>query len=342
MLYGSYDIGIEDVPTPSLKTTDVLVRVKASSICPTDVRKYCGLSKVEGSLILGHEVSGEIVKKGELASNVKLGDRVALDSNIYCYTCYYCRKGRFNNCINAKGIGASREGMEKIDGSFAEFLVVPSVNAYSIGDTPFEEVCLAEPLSASIKAIHDCQVEEGDTVVVIGAGPLGLMQLSYSKLLGARVIVSELLEFRRKMAEKFEADVVADPRKQDLKEIVLKETERGADAVLVSVGGGAEAKCTEQALEFVGKGGYVNVFAGTWPETPVMISPNLLHYDEIKVTGTFSHTPTTYSKALELICSRKVDFRPLITHVYPLDKIKQAFEIVLHKRENALKVIIKP
>lgn len=128
-----------------------------------------------------------------------------------------------------------------------------------------------------------------------------------------------------------------------MKEIVLKETDkRGADTVLVSVGGSAEAKCTEQALDFVGKGGFVNIFAGTYPETPVRMSPNLLHYNEIKVTGTFSHTPATYSKAIELMCTKKVDFRPLITHVYPLDKIKQAFETVLHKKEKALKVVVRP
>lgn len=152
VLYGPYDIRVEEVPTPSIKSNWILVKVYASSICPTDTRKYIGLSRLKEPLILGHEVSGVVEKKGELANNVQVGDRVVLDSAIYCYTCYYCRRGDFNYCLNAKGIGGGGEGIEKVDGSFAEYIAVPSVNAHSIGNASFEESCLAEPFSAAIKS----------------------------------------------------------------------------------------------------------------------------------------------------------------------------------------------
>ena len=343
VLYGPYDIRVEEIPTPLYKANEILVKVQASSICPTDTRKYTGLSVLKEPLIIGHEVAGTIEKKGELVSNVQVGDRVVLDSAIYCYTCHYCRKGMFNYCLNAKGIGGGGEGIEKVNGSFAEYIVVPSVNAHLIGNAPFEEASLAEPFSAAIKSVHDCKVEDGDTVVIIGAGPIGLMQLAYLKFIGAKVIVSELIEFRRKVAERYGADLVINPKEEDLKESVMKETgNRGADAVLVTVGGSAEAQATEQALQLVGKGGYVNIFAGTYPETNITLNPNKIHYNEIKVTGTFGHTPSTFSKAVELIVSKKVNVSHLITHIFPLVKIKEALETSIKQKENALKVIVKP
>ncbi|MEM3871562.1 MAG: alcohol dehydrogenase catalytic domain-containing protein [Nitrososphaeria archaeon] len=343
VLYGPYDIRIEDVPTPICKATEILVKIQASSICPTDTRKYTGLSVLKEPLIVGHEVSGIIQEKGELVNNVQVGDRVVLDSAIYCYTCHYCRKGMFNYCLNAKGIGGGGEGIEKVNGGFAEYIIVPSLNAHLIGNSPFEEACLAEPFSAAIKSVHDCGVKDGNTVVVMGAGPIGLMQLAYLKFIGARVIVSEPIEFRRKIAEKYGADLVINPREEDLKKKVMEETDnRGADAILVTIGGSAEAYATVQALEFVGKGGYINIFAGTYPETNIGMNPNKIHYNEIKITGTFGHTPFTFSKAVELITSKKIDVKPLITHVFPLEKIKEAFETSIKQKESALKVIVKP
>ncbi|MEM3404631.1 MAG: alcohol dehydrogenase catalytic domain-containing protein [Nitrososphaeria archaeon] len=343
VLCGPYDIRVKEVPIPSIKSNEILVKIHASSICPTDMRKYMGLSRLKEPLILGHEVSGVVEKKGESVDNVQVGDRVVLDSAIYCYTCYYCRKGDFNYCLNAKGIGGGGEKIEKVDGSFSEYIAVPSVNAHHIGNAPFEETCLAEPFSAAIKSVHDCKTNNGDIVVVMGAGPIGLMQLAYLKLIGAKVIVSELLEPRRKMAERYGADLIVNPKVEDLKDIVLNWTNnRGADAVLVTVGGNAEAQATEQALQFIGKGGYVNIFAGTYPETNITVNPNKIHYYEIKITGTFGHTPFTFSKAVDLISSKKIDVKPIVTHIFPLEKIKEAFETATTKKENALKVIIKP
>lgn len=343
VLHAPFDIRMEDVDVPRVGDRDILVKVKATAICQTDLRKYTGTAELSGPTILGHEVAGEVADVGEHVSHVRKGDRVTLDSFMYCYVCSYCREGEYNLCSSMGSLGAAVAKTEKTPGSFAEYVKVKDLNAHLLsGDASYEEAALTEPLSACLKSIIDTKIEMSTSVVLIGAGPMGLMQLQLARAAGAHpIIVSDMAEQRRSKAQELGADVTIDPSKEDLVSAVLKETGgKGAKVVMVSVGGRAEAACTEQAIDIVSKRGIVNIFAGTWPKASVTLDPNSIHYKEISLGGSFGHTPSIFAKAADLISTRKVDVRPIISHSLPLARAKTALELA--KSQKGLKVVMVP
>jgi L-iditol 2-dehydrogenase len=262
---------------------------------------------------------------------------------MYCYVCGHCRDGEYHLCSSMGSLGASVAKSEKTPGSFAEYVKVQDLSAHILsGKASYEEAALTEPLAACVKSIVDTKVELGTSVVVIGAGPMGLMQVQLAKAAGAYpIMVSDLIEERRSKAQDLGADMVIDPSKEDAAMAVLNETGgKGARVVMVSVGGKAEATCTEQAIGMVSKRGIVNIFAGTWPQASVTLDPNSLHYNEISVSGSFGHTPGIFAKAASLISTRKVDVRPIITDNQPLTQAKTALELALSRK--SLKVVMIP
>ena len=343
VLHAPFDIRIEEVDVPRVGDREILVKVRATAICQTDLRKYIGTAELTGPTVLGHEVAGEVAEVGEHVSHVKKGDRVTLDSFMYCYVCSHCREGEYHLCSSMGSLGAAVAKSEKTQGSFAEYVKIGDLDAYPLlGDASYEEAALTEPLAACLKSIIDTKIEMGTSVVVIGAGPMGLMQIQLAKAAGAHpIIVSDLTEQRRSKARELGADVVIDPNNQDLIKEVLKETGgKGAKVVMVSVGGRAEAACTEQAIDMVSKRGMVNIFAGTWPKAGVTLDPNSIHYKEISLGGSFGHTPSIFAKAAGLISARKVDVRPIISHRLPLAETKAALELA--KSQKGLKVVMVP
>lgn len=343
VLKGVGDVKVEEVPIPRLGPREVLVKVKVTTICPTDVRKYLGHSKFKGRIILGHEFSGVVEEVGREVSNVSVGERVTALPFIFCGHCKYCRLGLHNLCVNLSGLGGAAELGIKLDGSFAQYVKVPSDNVYRLPKKlSFEEASLVEPLAASLNGLMKADLKPGDVVLILGAGPMGLLQTTLAKFLGAsRVIVSDLMDERLKYAEKFGADVTVNPLREELSDRVMEETGNyGADITVLSTGGSAMADLLPSSLKLTAKGGRIVVFAGTWPPKKAQIDLNLIHYGERRIIGSFIYTREVFSRALNIAGSSGIDLRELITHKFKLEGVEEAFRIVI--RREGLKVALIP
>jgi len=343
VLYSPGKIRVEEVEAPTPGPGEAVVRVRAVGVCPTDLRKYVGLIRPPTPIILGHEVSGEIVDIRDEGHGLRRGDRVVINPFIYCYKCRYCRLGRYNLCLNLGGIGGVAEHGRRLDGAFAEYVKAPVKNLYRVNPAvPFESAALTEPLAACLNSLRRCGVREGSTIAIMGAGPMGLMHLQLSKLFGAAtIIVSEPLAHRREKALELGATYVIDPKREDPIRRVRQLTDGlGVDVVVVATGGEAEAACVMEAMRMVARGGVVNVFAGTWPPAQVTLNPNLIHYNEVSLIGSYLSTPEIFSEALRLITSGRVDPGRIVSDIYPLNEIEKAFQRAISR--EALKVEVKP
>ncbi|RLE75531.1 MAG: threonine dehydrogenase [Thermoprotei archaeon] len=343
VLYGPKDLRIEEKPIPEISKREVLIRVKVTTICPTDLRKYLGHTTFKKPLVLGHEFSGVVEEVGEGVDFIEKGDRVNALPFISCGNCRYCRMGRHNLCLNLGGIGGAAELGVKLDGSFAEYVKVPAENVYKLGrNMTYLEGSLIEPLAASLGGLLKAELAPGESILIIGAGPMGLLQVMLAKIMGAgKIIVSDLLDKRLEYAEYFGADVVINPMRKSVYDIIMKETyDYGVDVVMLSTGGSIMASLASEALKYTAKGGRIVVFAGTWPPKEAMLDINPIHYGEKKIVGSFIYNKEVYSRALEIAASGRLELEKLITHRFSLDEIKKAFDTALSK--EGLKVAIMP
>ena len=331
LLYGVRDVRIEDAPVKQPDPDQALIRIRACGICPTDVRSYTGLRKVSDfPRTLGHEWVGEIVEVGSDFHGFKVGDRVAPEWRAVCGRCYYCRRGIFNYCQNME--------RGKVRGGFYEYGVSAARYMRPIPDEmPYEEAAFAEPLACCINGNQETNITVGDDVVIIGAGPIGLLHLQLAKHQGARVIVSELIESRLEIAKELGADDTVCPAKEDAIERVKELTEgRGANAVIAAIGTPEVARI---AIEMAGICGTVNFFAGTYPPGEIPLDPNVVHYKQLVLTGSHDFTPHHFTTALKLMQYGIINVKPIISHVMPLEEIASAFDIVAERK--GLKVVIR-
>ena len=331
LLYGVRDVRIEEVPVKKLEPDQALIKIKACGICPTDVRSYTGMRKISDfPRTLGHEWVGEIVEVGEDFHGFDVGDRVAPEWRAVCGSCYYCRRGIFNYCQNMQ--------RDKVSGGFYEYGRSTARYMRLIPDSvPYEEAAFAEPLACCINGNQESNVTVGDDVVVIGAGPIGLLHVQLAKHKGARVIVSELIESRLEMAKELGADDTVCPLKEDAVERVKELTDgRGANTVIVAIG---TIKAAQTAIEMAGICGTVNFFAGTYPPGEIPLDPNVIHYKQLVLTGSHDFIPHHFTTALKLIQYGIVKVKPIVSHVIPLEDIASAFDIVAERK--GLKVVIK-
>ncbi|MFB5189565.1 zinc-dependent dehydrogenase [Alicyclobacillus fastidiosus] len=339
VFHGPKQMSIEVLEKPQIGPKEVLLQVTVSAVCGTDVRIYEGLKTkgVRTPSTIGHEVVGIVESVGSEISEFKPGDRVGVIPVIPCRKCHYCLNGRENACLNRKAIGY------EFDGAFAEFVRIPreaieSGNLVHLPDElPFEQAVLCEPLSCCINGQRKAQVKINDCVVVVGAGPIGLMHVQLAKIAGARkVIVSELVESRRENAAEAGADVVVNPLEQSLEQIVKDNTEGyGADAVILAIG---VPSLVNPSLRLLRKGGVLNLFAGFTNGVSCEIDPNFIHYEEVKVVGTSASTRSDYMNALGLIRSGAINTDVLITPGYTLDGICNAINDV--KSGTGMKPVI--
>lgn len=337
---GPKNMEIKAIATPEIAEDELLLKVKACAICGTDLRIYNRekTRDVRTPSILGHEISGEVFKVGTKVANYKQGERVAIAPVLPCGKCFYCKNTQENICLNRKAFGY------EYDGGFAEYIKIPSMyltngNVNKISNNiSFEEACLAEPLACVLNGIERVNIKPGDTVVIVGAGPIGLMHLILAGYYGAgKIIISEVQEERRNLAEKLGADLVVNPDQADLKQIVLAETQGlGADSAILTIGKGV---LINYIITLLKKGSRLNLFGGYPQGEKSEIDPNLIHYNEIWITGASACTINHYQKALALITDRKINLKPLISHKYSLRQIDKAFETVINK--NGIKVVIK-
>jgi L-iditol 2-dehydrogenase len=330
MLHGPRDLRVESVARPEGADDQVLIRVHNCGVCPSDVRGYTG-ERGGGHYprTLGHEWAGEVVAVGGDVDGFAAGDRVVPEWRVVCGECYYCRRGIFNYCRNLiRG---------KLRGGFVEYGVAPASNLRKIPDhVPMRAACFCEPLACCLNGIARNNIRPGDDVVVVGAGQIGLMHLQLARNLGARVIACDPIEARLEKARELGADDVVCPGREDAIARVHALTEgRGANAVIVAVGA---PPAIDLGLQVAGICGSVNLFAGTYPPATLALDPNLIHYKQLSVVGSHDFTPHDFTTALKLIATGRVRVEPLISHEFPLDRLREAFDMVTERQ--GLKLMI--
>lgn len=322
------ELVVTDVPDPEAGRGDLVIRVGAAAICGTDIRIMSGRKKkgVRFPSVIGHEFAGEVIAVGEGVQNFRLGDRVAADPVIPCRGCAYCRTGRENVCLNRQAIGY------EFDGAFAEYLRIPAV-ALEAGNVvhldaamSFASGALAEPLACCLNGQKNAGVHLGDTVVVLGSGPIGLMHMMLAKAAGAGLVaVSEPNAARRECAKTLGADLVIDPSAEDPGEVIRARTDGlGADVAILAIG---VPKLASDALGYVRKGGRVNLFAGFSVGDTGVIDVNLIHYNEVFISGASALSRHGYETAMKMIGSGAVDVEPLVSHRFALRDIKEAVRV---------------
>jgi len=347
MLAATYTQGgklrLEDVLVPEIQEDEILVRVRASSICGTDLRiLQHGHSKLQPGqkIILGHEFSGTIEAVGRRVRGYHVGQRVGVAPNIGCGHCDQCLEGRANMCPDYSAFGIN------FDGAHAEFVRLPAHaisqgNVMSLPDEiSFEEAALNEPFSCVINGNAACQISLGDTVLIFGAGPIGLLHLMLAKLSGAGVlIVSDLIDERLEKARKLGADHVINPQMCDIKEAVLDLTRgQGANVIVTAC---PVHSVQELSLELAAPFGRICFFGGLPHERPqITINSNLIHYRNLIVTGVTGGPNSTYRTGLKLLALKKVDLMKVVSASYSLSEGYEAFQIA--QSGDAMKVILKP
>ncbi|MEM2971365.1 MAG: zinc-dependent dehydrogenase [Candidatus Bathyarchaeia archaeon] len=332
--YSQKDIRITDVPIPEISRDEVLVEMRACGLCGSDLMDW--YLKSRAPLVLGHEPSGIIAEKGEAVEGFDVGERVFVHHHVACLKCRYCLHGDYTLCEQFHKTNI-------IPGGFAEYFKVPAPNLQL--DTlkipegiSFEEATLIEPVGCCIKAIKKCNIREGDAVAVIGAGATGIIHVALSKIFGAeKTIVSDLIDFRLQMAEKFGADVAANSQKTDLKAVVKAETSgRGVDVAIITA---PSLEAYKTGLEICRKGGKLCVFAPIEPEKHLEISPKQLFFNEIQIIPSYSTSHLETREALELIRLGKLNVKDLITHRFRLEDTAKAFKTALENKES-LKIVV--
>jgi len=331
---------IQEVPTPKVKAGEILVKVNSCAICGTDVRIfYHGHHSVKPPHIIGHEVAGVITEMGEGVEGYKIGDKVHMVTEIGCGRCKSCLEGRKNLCSDFKAMGYF------YNGGFAEYILIPKAavlqgNLLIIPKSlSFDEATLAEPLSCCINAQSYLNITFGDTVLVVGSGPIGCMHVELAKLSGAtKIILADISDDRLAIGKRFSVTTLINSAKEDLVQRVKEETDgAGADVIITA---NPDPKSQEQALQMIATRGRISLFGGLPGGKTITIESNIIHYKEVSVFGAFASHPIQYKQALNLLASKSIKGEDLITHKFPLEKIKEAIET--SRSGKGLKVVVNP
>ena len=334
VLYEKKNIKIEEVDLPA-NPDNIMIKIAACGVCMSDVKAYQeGQSHYfKPPVILGHEYVGTIAKISKKNEDFKKGDRVAVIHAVNCGYCSYCQRGSFELCENKQR--ASNGGFAEyvsIKEKFAKIALLKIPDKLSTNEATF-----LEPIACCIEALEKCSIKLGETIVIIGAGVMGLLLLQLSLLSGAsKVIVSEIDKYRRDIAKNFGA-VVVNPRKVNLEKYIMKETgSEGADLAISTV---LKESVIQENFSFTRKQGTLFIFGSAISKPEILLNSNRIHYDQIKIIGTSAYKPFHFNIALKLLKENRISVTPLITSIEPLKNIARALDNYL-KPEN-LKIIIK-
>ncbi len=337
--YGPQNICYEDVMVKPPEEGEVVVKVMAALTCGTDVKTFRRGHPVLIKSIpsgFGHEFSGIVEKIGRNVENVKVGDRVVAANSAPCGECFYCKREEYNLC----------ENLDLLNGAYAQYITVPArivkKNMLILPDNlSFDKAAFCEPLANVVHGVERTGIKAGDSVGIIGIGPIGLMFARLAKLKGARVIVAGRNPLKLKMAEEFaHADEIVDLTKYPNPEMIFRdfsEEGRGIDVAVECVG---LPEIWERIFSFVRPGGTVHFFGGCKSGSTVTFDTTKMHYGDIKMMSVFHHTPKYFRMALDYIASGQVEVEKLITDTLPLEKIEYAMQ--QHIEGKALKFLIKP
>lgn len=333
--YNNRDIRLEEIPVPEAGPDELLVQMHACGICGSDVLEWYRIKRAP--LVLGHEMTGEIVEAGKNVERYKVGDRVFVSHHIPCNTCRYCLRGHYTVCDTLRNTNYD-------PGGFAEFIRVPRINAdrgvFLLPDEiSYEEGTFIEPLACVLRGQKIAPIQPGQTVFIIGGGIAGLLHLKLARALGASsVVVTDINKKRLVFAERFgaEAAILADDNVPEQ----LRTFNNGRPADLVIVATGA-IEAIQMAWKTVDRGGTILLFAPTQPGIDVALPLYDIWHDGITITTSYAGSPLDISEAIELIRSKSIIVRDMVTHRFPLARAREGFSLV-EKAEDSLKVIIVP
>ena len=336
-------ISLRDIPKPKVKDNELLLKVEACAICGSDIRIFNhGNPRINFPQILGHEIAGTVAEVGKNIIGFKKGDKISLSADIPCGKCEWCKDGISNNCEQTIAFGYEYQGgfaeYLKLDERILNFGPVVKVKR----DVSFNLLCLAEPLACCINCLEVINMKIGKSILIIGSGPIGCILALLSKMDGAaKVILSDIENKRLKIAEKIvKPDLIINSKESDLVSEIMKFTGfKGVDVVITAC---PSFKAQEDAFKVIRNKGFINFFGGL-PNNAgkLSIDSNIIHYKEICVVGSHGSTPKHHKIAVELISSGKIKLDKIISKIYSLDKINEAFEVA-QKDKNNMKIIIKP
>jgi len=319
--YNNNDIRLEDLPIPQIGPGEILVKVHASGICGTDVMEWYRLPKAPR--ILGHEIAGEIVESK--SDKHRVGERVFVSHHVPCNVCKYCREGNHTACDTLHSGNYD-------PGGYSEFIRVPKINVdygvYVLPDSvSYAEGTMIEPLACGVRGLGLINIRENHTVLILGCGISGILNIQLAKLTGARVVATDLNEYRLQKAKEFGADAVIH---------AAQELNIRAERVIVCTGAYAAA---EQAFKCIDKKGIILFFA--IPNRDIAIPIPDFWRNELTVTSSYGAAPLDLEAALALIAHQKINVKDTITQILPLTQIQEGFRIVAEAKES-LKVVLEP
>ncbi len=329
VFYAPHQVRLEELSIPKISSDEVLIKVRVALTCGTDRKTYLrGHHLFKPPFIFGHEFSGDIVEVGKEVKNFKPGMRAVAANSAPCNSCFYCKNGEHSLCDSL---------FIQLSGAFAEYIKIPGIivsqNLLIFPETvSYKQAAFLEPLSCVIHGIEVSNINLGDTIVINGAGPIGLLFLQVAKLKGARVIITDLVEERLQLALKLGAyEAINVSRVKDIVQEVknLTEDARGVDVAIEAVG---LPEVWEQTIAMVRKGGTVNLFGGCQMGTKIFLDTSLVHYSQINIKGAFHHTPGQVKKAFNLICNQEIDVDSLISGEFPLEEISTVIKMMLENQ----------
>jgi len=339
VLHAIGDLRVEEVEKPAITAPDqALVRIRAVGVCGSDVHFYqrgrIGPYVVKDPVILGHESAGEVVEVGTAVTHLRPGDRVAIEPGVPDRTCWYCKTGRYNLCAAVPFMGTP-----PWNGAFCEYVAWPADFCFKLPDgLSFEEGAMAEPLAVAMQGTKRGDVGAGQSVAVLGSGPIGLMTLQAARARGAtRIIVTDIQQSRLELAGKVGATDLINAREADPVERVRELT--GGDGVDVALETAGTVKTTQQACAMVRMGGVV-VLIGMPGELEFTMPVLDIICREYDVRGVFRYC-NCYPPALALLGARRVDVKSLITHRFPLAEAKAAVDCAKDRKDVAVKVMVE-
>jgi L-iditol 2-dehydrogenase len=339
---GVNDVRMETVAVPEIGADELLIRVHTCGICGTDLKKIATGSHA-APRIFGHETAGTVAAVGQRVRRFQVGDRVMAFHHIPCGDCYYCQHKVFAQCPTYKKVGCTA-GFEPSGGGFAEYVrVMDWIVERGVERIPetvsFEQACFVEPVNTCMKGIQVLCLQPGETVAVIGQGPIGIMLAVLARRAGARVITSDLFPPRLTISTTFGLEETVDASRENLIDTMRERTEgRGADAVILAVGGNSLIRT---AMDATRPGGRVLLFAQT-VHGEALVDPAAVCVDEKALLGSYSASVDLQRESVGFVFAKEMELERLISHRFPLERAVEALTLAAHPQPESLKIVIQP
>ncbi|MHA1754341.1 MAG: zinc-dependent dehydrogenase [Candidatus Odinarchaeia archaeon] len=333
--YNNNDVRIEERPIPEISEDEILVKVHASGICGSDVMEWYRVKTAPR--VLGHEMTGDIVKVGSNVDKFKVGQRVFVSHHVPCNSCHYCYYGFHTACETLHTTNYD-------PGGFSEYIRIPKINVdrgvFVLPDSvSYDEGVFIEPLACAVRGQEHLNIFKGQSVLIMGCGVSGILHIQLSRLAGAgKIFATNRREYRRKAAKEFGADIVLKPEEATVEKI--KELNDGhlIDRIIVSTGA---PQAVQQAFELIERGGTILFYAVPPPDINTSVNLNRLWRNEVSIKMSYGASPSDLYKSLMLIKNKRVDVEKMITHRFPLTEAQKAFKLVA-SGDKCIKVVLYP